>query len=160
MFPHSVVEIRQVELDINNTGILDMGSRHWLADSHAEPNRDSSDPDLDQLVSDLIRTMEMDAVLRRICLSFLSRFDITSWEADRSSIKFWCNGIDATFRSHVAINPFDRLDPPMCLLTIQLGDTGRTLYGSVVADLRGAGPLLLSHAVRAIIVQALETVTE
>jgi hypothetical protein len=148
--------------ETKNTGILEISCpAGWLAGSQFERDRANSvEQELPELVHDLIRTAEINKLIRQTCLAFLARFNVTSWGEDNSAIKFWCNGFDATFRSHVSPNPLNRDDPPVCLLSVELGGAGRTLYGSMISDIGGVGPLLLSQAIRALIVQAFESANE
>ena len=142
----------------NNSGILDVcHHRRWPRSSQIEPSDTSDNDQLSQLLEDLTRVAEVEAAIHSLCITHLARYGITSWGGGDCSINFWCNGVDDTLRWHVSINPIDRHDPPFCLLSVDLGDEqNHVAYGGVVADLRGAGPLLLSHAVVSMIAQALQ----
>lgn len=143
-------------LATNNTGILDESAlQPWSQTPHAEPIPTNAEDELTELVNDLVRSTDIDAFIRSTCLNYLARFGVTSWKGDCSAINFWCGECDATFRCYVSTNPLNRNHPPLCLLAVEMPQSGHTIYGSVVADLTSAGPLLLSHAVRSILLQAL-----
>jgi hypothetical protein len=141
----------------SHSGILDI-SHHgrWIESLQTGSTDTNADDQLEQLIDDLTRVAEVEAAIHSLCVTHMARCGITSWDGGESAINFWCNGIDAKLRWDVTVNPLDRNDPPMCLLAVDLGDDkSRVVYGGVVADLRGAGPLLLSQAVVSMISEAL-----
>lgn len=142
----------------SNSGILEFCHRgSWLAGPQGGSADANPADSVERLIDDLTRVTTVEAAIHRLCVGHLARYGITSWGAGGCSLKFWCHGVDATLRWHVAVNPLDPQDPPYSLLSVELDDVKRrTIYASVVADLHGAGLLLLTHAVLSVIAQALD----
>jgi len=144
----------------NNSGILEVNpSGNWLANPHVESDRAKQySRSLSDALEDLIRCAEIDNVVRDICLNVLSRYGLTAWSECRTAIRFWSHGIDATLRWEVLTNPINRRDPPICVLSIKLGedDDSPALYATTIADLSESGLEIVVQAVRSIIFQATE----
>jgi hypothetical protein len=140
-----------------HSGILDI-CHYGRCVSSPQPESvkaNRADP-LEQLINDLAGVAEVEAAIHSLCVTHMARYGLTSWDGGESALNFWCNGIDATIRWDVTTNPLEPADPPICLLSVDLGDAKtRVIYGGVVADLRGAGPLLLSQAIISLLSQAL-----
>jgi hypothetical protein len=142
----------------NHSGILEYSHcDQWLTASHAGPTDARDQDELNQIIDDLTKIAEVEAAIHSLCITHLARYGITSWGSGDCAIKFWCNGVDATLHWHVSLNPIDRRDPPLCLISVDMGaENGHVIYGSVVADLCGIGPLLLSQAIISMIIKALK----
>jgi hypothetical protein len=98
---------------------------------------------------------ELEMHIRHRCLQFFAHLDITSWCTDDHAIQFCWSESDQSFRCAVEENPLNKNDPPLCLLSVEQS-THHTLYASLVADLSGAGPLLIQSAIRSLILQSIE----
>jgi hypothetical protein len=149
-----------MNIDNINSGILDLGQTvGWPESSHAETNRSKSyDRELSEVLEDLIRNTGTEEVVRQSVLSVLCRFGLTSWGEERDSINFWCNGIDAKLAWDVATNPLNRLDPPICTMSVKMQDDKecRAFYGCVVAGINACGREIISRTVQSLIYEATE----
>ena len=143
-----------------NSGILDTcQTGGWLESSHVETNRSKSyDRELSEVLEDLIRITGTEEVVRQTVLSVLCRFGVTSWGAERDSISFWCNGIDAKFCWDVSTNPINRLAPPVCTMSVKMRDDNesRAFYGCVVAGVNDCGREIITRTVQSLIYEATE----
>jgi hypothetical protein len=140
-----------------HSGILEVCHHgQWLADSQTESSAAKATEPLEQIIEELTRIAEVEAAIHSLCVTHMARCGLTSWDGGDCALNFWCNGFDATLRWNVSANTLDPSDPPVCLLSVTLGERGtRIIYGGVVADLHGAGPLLLSQAVLSLITETL-----
>ena len=144
----------------DDSGILDFTPQtDWPGNHHSEsvcakPYSGS----LSETLEDLILNAEIDTVLRKVCLNVLANFGLTAWAECRTEMKFWTKGIDAALRWEVVTNPINRQYPPICALSVTLGDENDspTLHAAVVADISAWGAILIFQAVQSLIFRATE----